>query len=136
MAFQDPYRTLGLNPGASLDEIKKAYREMAKKYHPDHFSDPHAKELAEEKMAEINQAYDSLTQANSYSGTQSGSWNRGGQYRQSQNQNPWAGWQNPQGQSPYYRQSGGNRSCCNDLLCLCCADSICECLGADLVPCC
>ena len=33
--IQDPYRVLGLEPGASDDEVKAAYRKLAKKYHPD-----------------------------------------------------------------------------------------------------
>lgn len=53
----NPYEVLGINPGATKDEIKSAYRKMAKKYHPDlHPDDP----KAAEKMNEVNQAYDML----------------------------------------------------------------------------
>lgn len=53
----DPYKVLGLSPGASDDEIKKAYRNLAKKYHPD--ANPGDKS-AEQKMKEVNAAYDML----------------------------------------------------------------------------
>lgn len=58
---RDPYSILGVGKYATEEEIKKAYRELAKKYHPDNFSDDSMKELAEEKMKEINEAYDTLT---------------------------------------------------------------------------
>ncbi|MCC5604482.1 J domain-containing protein [Nostoc favosum] len=51
------YNILGLKPGASVDEIKQAYRQMAKTWHPDSFLEPQQKLEAEEKIKEINQAY-------------------------------------------------------------------------------
>ena len=54
----DPYRVLGVAPDAPDDEIKKAYRELAKKYHPDNYTDSPLADIASEKMKEINQAYD------------------------------------------------------------------------------
>lgn len=57
----NPYEVLGLKPGASQEEIKKAYRNLIKQYHPDQYGDNPLKDLAEEKMREINQAYDILT---------------------------------------------------------------------------
>ena len=50
----DPYRELGVNPDASDEEIKRAYRALAKKYHPD--ANP-KEENAAEKMNRINAAY-------------------------------------------------------------------------------
>lgn len=54
---RDPYSMLGVSPAASDDEIKKAYRKLAKQYHPDIHPD---RDFAEKKMAEINAAYDEI----------------------------------------------------------------------------
>ncbi len=58
----DPYEVLGLFPGASLAQVKKAHRTMAKKYHPDRFVDaPEAERVgAEERMVQVNAAYAEL----------------------------------------------------------------------------
>ena len=56
----DPYQVLGIGRGASEDEIKSAYREMARKYHPDSYRDNPLSDLAAEKMKEINEAYDAI----------------------------------------------------------------------------
>ncbi len=53
----DPYKVLGVSRDASKEEITKAYKKLAKKYHPD--LNPNNKE-AEEKMREINKAYDMI----------------------------------------------------------------------------
>jgi len=45
---------------ASLEDIKRAYRELVKKYHPDKYQDNPLRELAEEKLREINEAYEYL----------------------------------------------------------------------------
>ncbi len=59
--MKDPYSVLGISPDASDDEVKKAYREMARKYHPDNYQNNPLADLAEEKMKEINEAYDTIT---------------------------------------------------------------------------
>lgn len=56
----DPYKVLGISPSASDDEVKDAYRTLAKKYHPDQYSGSPLAELADEKMKEINEAYDEV----------------------------------------------------------------------------
>lgn len=63
MAQTDPYSVLGVAPGASNDEVTKAYRKLAKKYHPD--LNPGDEEAAK-KMAEVNAAYDSIINGTPY----------------------------------------------------------------------
>ena len=65
--IKDPYAVLGLQADASADDIKKAYRLMAKKYHPD--LNPNDPDI-HVKMNEINEAYDMLTNPNKYAAKQ------------------------------------------------------------------
>lgn len=58
--MKNPYEVLGISKDASKDEIKKAYRELAKKYHPDQYGNNPLKDLAEVKMRDINEAYQYL----------------------------------------------------------------------------
>ena len=58
--MSDPYKVLGVSRDASDDEIKKAYRDLARKYHPDNYADNPLADLVEEKMKEINEAYDTI----------------------------------------------------------------------------
>ena len=64
--MKDPYEILGLNRGATKEEIKSAYRKLAKMYHPDmnENNPPHLQELAEEKFKEIQWAYDEIMNGN------------------------------------------------------------------------
>ena len=57
---KDPYKVLGVDRTATDDEIKSAYRELAKKYHPDNYVGCPLADLAQEKMKEINEAYDKI----------------------------------------------------------------------------
>ena len=57
----NPYKVLGVSENASQEEIRTAYLELVKKYHPDKYTDNPLKELAGEKLKEINQAYELLT---------------------------------------------------------------------------
>ena len=59
--MRDPYEVLGVSPDASDDEVKKAYRDLARRYHPDNYINNPLADLAEEKMKEINEAYDAIT---------------------------------------------------------------------------
>ena len=65
--IENPYKVLGLEDGASADDIKKAYRLMAKKYHPD--LNPDDPDI-HEKMNEVNEAYDMLTNPSKYAARQ------------------------------------------------------------------
>ena len=56
----DPYEILGVSRNASPAEIKAAYRELVKKYHPDKYQGNPLADLAEEKLQQINEAYDAL----------------------------------------------------------------------------
>ena len=56
----DPYKILGIDKTATDEEVKRAYRELAKKYHPDNYANTPLADLAEEKMKEINEAYDTI----------------------------------------------------------------------------
>ncbi|MBQ9129429.1 MAG: J domain-containing protein, partial [Clostridia bacterium] len=58
--MNDPYKVLGISRDASDAEVKKAYREMARKYHPDNYVNSPMSDLAEEKMKEINEAYEEI----------------------------------------------------------------------------
>jgi len=88
--MKNPYEVLGLKDGASIDEIKKAYRELVKKYHPDRYMDNPLSDLAEEKLREINEAYDILMK------------NGGNGYRQQSYQQ-----QQQQQQQQYQQQNDG-----------------------------
>lgn len=82
MTETDPYKVLGVPSGASKEEVTKAYRKLAKKYHPDLNPDD---EVAAKKMSQVNAAYDSII--------------NGTPYGPRARQNPYA--QNPYGQNTY-----------------------------------
>ncbi len=81
--MNDPYKVLGVSRDATDEEIKKAYRELARKYHPDNYVDNPLSDLVQEKMKEINEAYDQIQKMRSGGGSSSGrsySSDEGGDY--------------------------------------------------------
>lgn len=88
--FYDPYQVLGVSPNASEEEIKKAYKALSRKYHPDANINNPNKDAAEEKFKEIQQAYQQIMKekTDGYSSYRSGSSysSQGSYYGSSQSQ--------------------------------------------------
>ncbi len=78
--MRDPFSILGVSREASDDEIKKAYRSLARANHPDKFTDPAERDRASEKMKEINAAYEEIQKIRS--GRASGSYYDNQQYNE------------------------------------------------------
>lgn len=70
--MKNPYEVLGIKETATDAEVKKAYRDLVKKYHPDQYADNPLKKLAEEKLREVNEAYDEITRVRANKGSSSG----------------------------------------------------------------
>jgi molecular chaperone DnaJ len=73
--MRNPYEVLGVREGASAEEIKASYKELVKRYHPDQYMNNPLSDLAQEKLKEINEAYDYLIKkagnnSNQYSNNQ------------------------------------------------------------------
>lgn len=73
----DPYKVLGVPSSATDDQIKDAYRQLARKYHPDNYAGNPLADLATEKMKEINEAYDDIQRRRKGGGGQSSSYGYG-----------------------------------------------------------
>ena len=152
----DPYKVLGISPNATDDEVKKAYKELSRKYHPDAYVNNPLANLAEDKFKEVQEAYTQIMnsragggsgysqgysggygsgqQGYSNSGYNSGSGQQGynnGQYNRQSYQNYGTNYgRNPNG---YYGSGvcGTGNFCCG----LWCAETLCECMGGDLCSC-
>ncbi len=105
--MNDPYSVLGITPEATDDEVKQAYRTLARKYHPDNYQNNPLADLAEEKMKEINEAYEAITKmrAGGGGGYQSGTSSSGYQSRPSGGGSSYNGYQQQRGHAdPIYAQ--------------------------------
>ena len=71
--MNDPYQVLGISRDASDEQVKEAYRNLAKKYHPDNYADSPLKDVANEKMQEVNAAFDEIMNTRRAAGGASGS---------------------------------------------------------------
>lgn len=58
--MREPYEVLGVARNASMDEIKKTYKQLIKKYHPDQYQNNPLADLAQDKLKEINEAYKAI----------------------------------------------------------------------------
>lgn len=74
--MNNPYEVLGIRQNASEDEIKSAYRELVKKYHPDKYQNNPLADLAKEKLQEVNEAYDYLMKNGKAAGNYDNSYSR------------------------------------------------------------
>ena len=142
---KDPYEVLGVAPAATDEEVKRAYRELAKKYHPDRYVNNPLAELAQEKFREVQTAYDDIMKERA-GGIPHGSQNaygpygpfgqQGGYYNQN-NQNQYnQQYEEYQRRSQQYGGTRGGMDACDCCLNLWCLDSMCECCGGDLISCC
>lgn len=98
----DPYQVLGVSPTASDDEVKKAYRTLCKKYHPDaNVGKPDAAQT-EKKFMEVQQAYEEIMHRRQGGGQRAGSgYNGQQQQRQPQYDDPFASFWGAYGGNPY-----------------------------------
>ena len=78
--MKDPYQVLGVSPDASDEDVKKAYRELARKYHPDNYAGSDLADLAEEKMKEVNEAYEEIKRIRSEGSSSDSSYSGGSTY--------------------------------------------------------
>lgn len=103
--MNDPYSVLGITPEATDEEVKQAYRTLARKYHPDNYQDNPLADLAEEKMKEINEAYEAITKMRAGGGGYQSSSSSGSQSRPSGGGSSYNGYQQQRGNSdPIYAQ--------------------------------
>ena len=90
--MRDPYQVLGVPSTATDEEVKKAYRDLARKYHPDNYHDNPLADLAQERMKEINEAYEAVQSQRKVQ--RSGGYSAGGQRYGGQGYGYQSGYQN------------------------------------------
>ena len=108
----DPYRILGVSPQASDEEIKKAYRTLSRKYHPDaNINNPNAAQ-AEEKFKQVQQAYEQIMREREQGGAYNpfGGYGPGSSYGSSGGYGPGSSYGSSGGYGSSYGSSGGYNS--------------------------
>lgn len=105
----DPYRILGVSPSASDDEVKKAYRNLSRKYHPDANINNPNKDQAEARFKEVQQAYQQIMHEREY-GSSGGGGGSGYDYGPFGDYGPFRGF------AGQYRQAGGSSAQTEDEL--------------------
>lgn len=150
---QNYYDVLGVTSQATADDIRTAYRELVKKYHPDQYRDHPLQSVAEEKLQQVNEAYAVLSdeqkrrtydQQNGFQNPFAQSAGSSAQGQSGWQQQTWQNGGNANGSGPFAYGSGpyyggpdrGRGGCCDALCTLCVLDSCCECMGGDLCTCC
>jgi len=86
--MKNPYEVLGVSPNASDEEVKRAWRELARKYHPDKYQDSDLADLASEKMKEVNAAYEEIQKMRSGKSSQNANSSYNGNPHTSGNTSP------------------------------------------------
>lgn len=126
----DPYQVLGISPNATDDEVKRAYKELSRKYHPDAYVNNPLADLAEDKFKEIQAAYTQIMDSRAGGGNGYSQGYQNGQYNRQSYQNYGSSY----GRNPnnYGSDGCGTGNFCCDLWC---ADTLCECMGGDLCSC-
>ena len=74
----NPYEVLGVSRNASIDEIKRAYKELSRKYHPDSYVGNPLSSLAEEKFKQVQEAYDAIMKEKNGDFNYAGNYNNNG----------------------------------------------------------
>ena len=98
--MRDPYEVLGVPSSATDEEVKKAYRSLARKYHPDNYHDSPLADVAQEKMKEINEAYEEVQSMRKNGGAGQSSY--GGYGRNPYEQNPYGAYGGGYGGDPAF----------------------------------
>ena len=83
----NPYEVLGIAPSATDEEVKKAYRELSRKYHPDSYVNNPLADLAEEKFKQVQQAYNQIMKQRQNGGARNAAYQGGYGYGGSQSYN-------------------------------------------------
>lgn len=135
---KDPYDILGVRRDATMEEIDQAYKSLVKKYHPDRYRDNPLRELAEEKLKEIIEAYEYIKMQRNNQTYSNNTYNshtsQTSQYKnQNTYQNTYQSYPQQNNQNPPQSNDEFCAGCCAGLSALWCLDAFCECAGSDCI---